>query len=85
MYGGNVKERTEWELGDIYEDSAGADTDAFNLDYGILIGIDIWVVNNIVGIRGSYYKGLVDAVEGQDDYTEFRNTGLGLAVLIKIG
>ena len=62
------------------EDLEGED---FELDYGLLLGVD-YMLNTNMGVRASYYLGLADVVKDLDSDSNFTNTGIGISLLFKM-
>jgi len=62
------------------EDLEGED---FELDYGLLLGVD-YMLNTNMGVRASYYLGLADVVKDLDSDFNFTNTGIGISLLFKM-
>lgn len=58
----------------------GAD---FKLDYGLLVGANI-MLNQNIGIRGSYYLGFADVAKDFDSDENWKNRGIGLTLLYKM-
>jgi opacity protein-like surface antigen len=64
-------------------DSETLNSDDFALDYGLLIGLD-YMINTKMGVRASYYLGLADVIKDVDSDFNFKNTGIGLALLYNL-
>jgi hypothetical protein len=62
------------------EDLEGED---FELDYGLLLGVD-YMLNTNMGVRASYYLGLADVVKDLDSDFNYTNTGIGISLLFKM-
>ena len=62
------------------EDLKGED---FELDYGLLLGVD-YMINTNMGIRASYYLGLADVVKDNDSDLNFKNRGIGISLLYSL-
>ena len=63
-------------------ESEDLEADNFALDYGLLLGVD-YMVNANIGVRASYYLGLADVAKDVESDLNFKNTGIGIALLYK--
>ena len=57
----------------------------FAIDFGLLFGADV-MFNSSIGLRGSYYLGLVDVISiaSVSSNENYKNRGIGICLLYKI-
>lgn len=69
--------------GEDFSGSTVMKAEDFNLDFGFLFGADV-MLNMNIGLRGSYFVGLSDVMEGVPSNYNFKNRGIGICLLYKI-
>ena len=65
------------------DESEDIDSDEIAIDYGVLLGIE-YMINEQIGVRGAYFKGLSDVSEEAVDDENFKSNTISISLTYKL-
>ena len=65
------------------DESEDIDSDELAIDYGVLLGIE-YMINEQIGVRGAYFKGLSDVSEENVEDDNFKSNTISISLTYKL-